>query len=315
MSSQSDRAERAAILGDAYLGLGQNTDAVEWYQQGKALSSGNDRDLAYDCCIGLGEAEQRLRHWPSAEQNLLRALDFASTNSERDRALSSLAAVASASGDTAKAATYRSRLSTAPPPVRESPRPVAANTPKRDPSAPKIIDREEWDPKPMRRGKDPAVPMGKPNRITIHHGGEAQKTPPTNYSESVKRLQGYQNAHMEGQHWADIGYHFVIDGSGRIWEGREIRWQGAHAGSPEANAHNIGICIMGNFEQYEPSAAAKSSLKELVAYLMRTYQIPLGSVDGHEAVKKKNDLSGTKCPGRHLKRYVDQLKRDLAARK
>src|SRR6185436_14898125 len=100
------------------------------------------------------------------------------------------------------------------------------------PGAPRIYDRREWDPRPMKRGRDPATLMGKPWRITVHHGGDRIPEPPVALNEAVKRMQSYQDTHQVRRGWADIGYHYVIDGAGRIWEAREIKWQGAHAGNP-----------------------------------------------------------------------------------
>jgi hypothetical protein len=42
----------------------------------------------------------------------------------------------------------------------------------------------------------------------------------------------------------DIGYHYIVDRSGAIWQGRRIRYQGAHARG-SANNGNIGIVLLG----------------------------------------------------------------------
>ena len=69
-------------------------------------------------------------------------------------------------------------------------------------------------------------------------------------------MKAYQTGHQQTNHWADIGYHYVIDRQGRIWEGRELSWKGAHAGNKQANENNVGIALIGNFENVEPPAAA-----------------------------------------------------------
>ena len=46
--------------------------------------------------------------------------------------------------------------------------------------------------------------------------------------------------HVEGRGWSDIGYHFYIDISGKIWKGRDIDKTGAHC--KNHNRNSIGIC-------------------------------------------------------------------------
>lgn len=322
-SDPAGRAERAYLLGEAYQGLNDHEHAVQWYQEAKVLAEPIDRNLAYHSLMSMAESESKVRRWVSAEQHLIQAIDLAPSSDARDEALLELAARAKTNGDTTRMRSYLDRISDrsdsryvalagpqAPKENREQPAGMAGQE-RREPGAPKILARKDWDPKPMKKGKDPAEPMSKPWRMTIHHGGEAEKTPPITLPESIKRMQGYQSAHQDGHHWADIGYHFVIDGAGRIWEGRELRYQGAHAGSPEANEGNIGICLMGNFDRYEPTREQKASLKSLVAYLMKSKKISITKVEPHDSVKKKNDLPGTKCPGIYLRRYIDQMKKEL----
>ncbi|MEZ6194769.1 MAG: peptidoglycan recognition family protein [Planctomycetota bacterium] len=108
--------------------------------------------------------------------------------------------------------------------------------------------------------------MEKPWRITVHHGGEEQPDAPVSKRAAIDRMRSYQSAHFQ-RGWADIGYHFVIDGAGRIWEGRLTRWQGAHAGNADLNRGNIGICLMGNYEERQPSAEQVSALRSLLTWL------------------------------------------------
>jgi len=58
-------------------------------------------------------------------------------------------------------------------------------------------------------------------------------------------MTALQKSHLNGN-FADVGYHFAIDGYGKIYEGREIGYMGAHVS--DANENAIGIVLMGNFE-------------------------------------------------------------------
>src|SRR5262249_31675440 len=73
------------------------------------------------------------------------------------------------------------------------------------------------------------------------------------------------------------------------------KW-GAHAKTPDNqfNDYGIGICLVGNFDVDRPTAAQIQSLNRLVAYLMKTYNIPANHVLGHRETKP------TDCPGRNF---------------
>ena len=104
---------------------------------------------------------------------------------------------------------------------------------------------------------------------------------------------------MQGKetHYGDIGYHFVIDPYGRVLEGRDLTFQGAHARG-DNNVKNVGICLIGNFDQTKPSEAALTALRRLVDDVRSKYRIPRTLVYGHR------DLRGTRCPGENLARWV-----------
>jgi hypothetical protein len=104
--------------------------------------------------------------------------------------------------------------------------------------------------------------------------------------------------------WDELGYHFVIgngtdSGDGQIEVG--TRWPkqkwGAHAKTPnnEYNDHGIGICLVGNFDIERPTPSQTRALARLVAYLMKTYDVPASRVLGHADTGKPTD-----CPGRNM---------------
>lgn len=103
--------------------------------------------------------------------------------------------------------------------------------------------------------------------------------------------------------WDELGYHFVIgngtdSGDGQVEVGPRwpIQKHGAHAKTPseEFNNYGIGICLVGNFDEERPTEAQMQSCARLVAFLMRTYNIPADHVLGH------NNTKPTDCPGRYM---------------
>ncbi len=105
---------------------------------------------------------------------------------------------------------------------------------------------------------------------------------------------------------SSTSFHMVVD-ENEIVEAIPVTEVAFHAGSNEGNKEGIGIeiCESGNYE------AAEENAVQMIAYLMKTYDIPLSEVKTHQ------DCSGKKCPrlildhwGHFLDR-VDQAYRAL----
>ena len=153
---------------------------------------------------------------------------------------------------------------------------------------------------PSRRN-GPSVPRGwapkvdaarKWECIVIHHSA-------TDFGGAAR----FDKGHKE-KGWDDLGYHFVIGNGSDTRDGLvEVgpRWKeqrrGAHCRSPEDyyNEHGIGICLVGNFDVEQPSAAQTQSLNKLVRFLCRRYDIPASKVYTHGGVTHQ-----TRCPGEHF---------------
>ena len=137
-----------------------------------------------------------------------------------------------------------------------------------------------------------AKPMERPYRITVHHSGSRDDL----NEPADRRLPKIERVH-QAQQWACIGYHFILDGSGQVWEGRPLVWQGAHAHGDENNRGNIGVCVLGDYEVARVPPALSAALHQLLDRLCSEYSIDKSQVHGHR------DLwSSTDCPGRFLSR-------------
>jgi hypothetical protein len=166
-----------------------------------------------------------------------------------------------------------------------------------------VIPRASWGARPVYTAR--VDPMGKIFRLTIHHTGG-----PCFYGssapESANEIRKIQRYHQNENQWADIGYHFIVDRAGRIWEGRPIIYQGAHAHG-NANRGNIGIVVLGNYMQQEMNAAEVRSLRNLVTRLCGEYAIPPTRVYTHGEIRR----GLTDCPGPAVTRVVQDIRRGL----
>ncbi len=171
-----------------------------------------------------------------------------------------------------------------------------------------IVARSTWGAAPAR--DDRMTPMGKPTRITIHHSAVFCSDTARRGFE-VTRI--FQRTHVEDRGWGDIGYHWLIDRKGRILEGRDMRYQGAHAGDNAANRQNIGICLLGNFQPgtseraQRPSREQLAGLEQLVRSLALAWDIPAQQVVTHREIHPKG-VGATACPGTWLTPFVEDLR-------
>lgn len=170
---------------------------------------------------------------------------------------------------------------------------------------PSLIPRAAWGAEPF---IGTPVPLAQPSytRMTFHHAACcAART----REEGLAQVKAIQDFHQDVRGWSDIGYQFLMDQEGRIYQGRPFMdnstslnqpprlAQGAHVGG--ANTGNIGVSILGCYHPPENpttcidelSPAARDSLETMFAYLSERYQVDASDLFGHR------DQGATSCPG------------------
>ena len=150
-------------------------------------------------------------------------------------------------------------------------------------------------------GLNPMLPV---TALTVHHDGLESLALGTDPRDMADRIELYRRGHR-ARGWADIGYHLVIDRGGILWQGRSIRWQGAHV--QNHNEGNIGVVVMGNFERQTPTPAQLRTLRKVMIDLMRTYEIRRERVFTH----CEWPTAHTSCPGRNMQPLLTQMRRNL----
>ena len=213
------------------------------------------------------------------------------------------------SGSGARAARPGVLVSLVRPLPTVSPSPVKPDKPIPVVKVPfQIHPRSDWSESPPIESR--LEEMGKVTRLTIHHAGMDGEE--ASLEAVYAQLRRIQKSHEARMHAGDIGYHYIIDCDGRVFEGRPMKYQGAHAGNGEANKGNIGIVVMGNFEVEIPSSAQLDSLNLLVEHLMKKHKIPTSRVYTHREVKRLHNLGTTRCPGEALQAKINLMRTRLA---
>lgn len=152
--------------------------------------------------------------------------------------------------------------------------------------------------------------------LVVHHTALLVQGDPRPAAERVRALYKY---HAVSKGWGDIGYHYVVDEEGRIYEGR-TGGEGVVGGHAYCNnVGTIGIVLLGNFEIEQPTQRQVQSLQWLLSDLADTYRIDLGkSVQFHgevfaSPVVRHRDLLSTLCPGHYLTDAFGQIVRNVQA--
>lgn len=122
-------------------------------------------------------------------------------------------------------------------------------------------------------------PLDPIKKIIIHHTHN-----PSLDLESTHKL------HKERFKWAGIGYNYLIERDGRVFEGRGLK-VGAHAKGN--NRDSIGIALVGNFDIDTPEHIQMKPLIDLCIDFMYKYDIEVNKVIGHREIEGVTKS----CPG------------------
>jgi len=142
----------------------------------------------------------------------------------------------------------------------------------------RIISRDAWEADPP-AGR--LLPVNWPRGVDlwVHRSGGATSTNPGRSAGMVKAIQAFHTGPERG--WSDIGYAFLVDSAGRVFEGRG-RHLGAH--SPGRN-HEPSVCCLGTFDDEDPPLPMRRAVFELMTWL------EAGDLRGHR------ENTATSCPG------------------
>lgn len=165
-----------------------------------------------------------------------------------------------------------------------------------------LLSREQWGSRkevPSRLDK-----MTRIHRVTIHHTAMQASD---SRAANAEQIRAIQRRHIRANGWGDLGYHFMVGRDGTIYEGRRLRYQGAHAGDPASNKGNVGICLLGDYSRghQKPTQSQLRALQKLTAALCKQYDIPPSGILTHKEVRPGH---GTDCPGPYLTVVVQNMR-------
>lgn len=129
----------------------------------------------------------------------------------------------------------------------------------------------------------------------VHHS----ETP--NESDPLQQMRSIYYFHAVTRGWGDIGYNYLVDKYGNVYEGRV---GGQNVIGNHSLAYNVGaagVCLIGDHQLAAPTAAAVSGLVGLLAWICRDLD-PLGYSNswdllGLPTIASHRDVTGVPCPG------------------
>jgi flagellar hook assembly protein FlgD len=193
---------------------------------------------------------------------------------------------------------------------------------------PAIISRAQW-------GADESIVRAAPSYADRVRFAVVHHTAGTNSysaSESAAIVRGIERYHVIANGWNDIGYNFLVDKYGQVFEGRgggiDKNVVGAHAQG--FNTGSTGVSVLGTYEAVGISTAARTALVKLLAWRLDVAHVdpsskltwisagnpkyPAGTAVRLRAVSGHRDTGPTSCPGGALYAQLPAIISAIAAR-
>jgi hypothetical protein len=195
-------------------------------------------------------------------------------------------------------------------------------------SAPPIIGRDVWggDDCLARKGAEAPHYVDRVQVMFVHHTASSN-----DYSEAkapgiVRSICEY---HVYSNGWDDIGYNFLVDKYGNVYEGRAggitAGVQGAHTGG--FNSYSTGTAFIGTHGTMEPSSPAQKAFVKLAAWKLDLHHVDptassvltsfgssrysSGTVVRMDNISGHRDASSTSCPGWACYLLLDGFRSDV----
>ncbi|MGQ0626454.1 MAG: peptidoglycan recognition protein family protein [Sporichthyaceae bacterium] len=185
---------------------------------------------------------------------------------------------------------------------------------------PTIHRRKEWGANEKLRSSAPRYTPSIQAAFVHHTAGTNNYAP----ADVPKILRGILAFHTKGRNWSDVGYNFIVDRFGRIWEGRaggvERAVLGAHTGG--FNSDSFGISVVGDYRKATPSAETLNAIARIIAWKFAmgtdgyvidplgrvslvsagggTARYKAGTIADFTRVSGHIDAGRTLCPGKNL---------------
>lgn len=173
---------------------------------------------------------------------------------------------------------------------------------------PLIHSRASWGADESIRGNLGNVGYGSVRGVFVHHTATSNNYTRADVPRILRSIYRY---HVQSRQFYDIGYNFLIDRFGRIWEG-------AYGGMDRAviaahtqywNSQSFGVAAIGDFQSSTPPAIVSTAFERIIAWKFSVHGIwdayATGNYTNSNArplpvISAHRDAKSTACPGQRL---------------
>ena len=174
---------------------------------------------------------------------------------------------------------------------------------------PPVVSRSSWGA----RASKSSYSYTTVTHLVVHHAYGYD------WADGAAAVRAVQDLHQNSNGWSDIGYNYLIHKSGVIYQGRPENTVGAHFCG--YNNATQGICMLGTFTSQNPTTAAMTSLKKLLAWKANKENInPLGSTQHYSTGGNVKNIAGhrdgggcSECPGNSLYALLPSVRTEVNA--
>ena len=192
---------------------------------------------------------------------------------------------------------------------------------------PAVVRRADWGADEAMKGHDPPA-FAPVRRVSLHHTAGSEGDDP---AATVRAIYAY---HTKANGWNDIGYNFLVDSAGRIYEGRYARDYapgeiptaedregrgviGAHTAGN--NTGTVGVALLGDYSgDARPTSAAVAAAERLIAWKADRHDIDVAgttmwSTGERSTLIGHRDAVATACPGDRLYDQLPGMRQRIAS--
>ena len=192
-------------------------------------------------------------------------------------------------------------------------------------AAPTVITRADWGADPSLMNCTPTSLAGYRGAV-VHHTVNANEYSMTQAPALVRSIYAY---HTTALGWCDVGYQFLVDRFGRVYEGRSGSLNRAVMGAQSAgfNSQTFGVSIIGDFTAATPSPESLAAVDSVIQWQLAldgvdpsgvseftsagNGKFPEGTVVRLPNVMGHRDNGQTECPGAGLYTLLPSFRRPL----
>ncbi len=171
---------------------------------------------------------------------------------------------------------------------------------------------------PSNTGWSPSTTL--PTHLVVHHSAGGNIS-----NDWAARVRSYWTHHVYTNGWADIGYNWLVDPNGVLYQGRQFASNGnenvvgAHFSG--TNGGTMGVCVIGTYTSVSPTQNALSTTVKILAYRASDRNINPRGISFHSSSQKtlynicghRDGVGVTECPGTNLYNQLSVIRNRVYA--